>query len=508
MAREMLINVAEMEECRIAVVVNGVLEELYVERTGLASRVGNIYKGKVLNIEPSIQAAFVDFGISKNGFLHISDLHPKYFPGQKENLAVSVGRRESLKNRPPIQECLKKGQNIIVQVIKEGLKTKGPTLNTYLSLPGKYLVMMPWMSQLGVSQKIEDDEEKRKLRQLLLDCKPPKGFGFIIRTAGRECSKRDMQSDLRYLSRLWTAIQKRLTSAGSPAEIYQESDLVIRTLRDVFNSSISNIVCDSENISRKIRDFLKIAMPRMKTRVTYYSGKTPLFHRYRIESEISRIESNQVELKSGGSIVIEQTEALVAIDVNSGRYRKRKNAEQTAFEINMEAAAEIPRQLRLRDLGGVIVCDFIDMRAEKHRRQVERVFRGAVKVDRARSKVLRMSRFGIVEMTRQRLRPSLQSSSYLACPQCGGTGVVKSHEALSVGIIRLLNLATANKDVRRIELMVPPDVAGFLHNEKRAAIAHIEHNTGKRVMINAQAAYAGGKHSMICYDGRGSVVKF
>jgi len=508
MAREMLINVAETEECRIAVVADGLLEELYVERAALASHVGSIYKGRVVNIEPGIQAAFVDFGIGKNGFLHISDLHPRYFPGHKEDFTVSVGRRDSLKDRPPIQNCLKKGQNIVVQVTKEGLKTKGPTLNTYLSLPGKYLVMMPWMSQLGVSQKIEDEEEKKKLRQLLMDCRPPKGFGFIIRTAGRECSKRDMQADLRYLNRLWTAIQKRMSAASAPAEIYQESDLIIRTLRDVFNSTISSIVCDSENISRKIKDFLQIAMPRMSTRITFYAGKTPLFHKYRIESEISRIESNRVELKSGGSIVIEQTEALVAIDVNSGRYRKRRTAEQTAFEINMEAAAEIPRQLRLRDLGGVIVCDFIDMRVEKHRRQVERMFREAVRADRARSKVLRMSRFGMVEVTRQRLRPSLQSSSYLACPQCGGTGVVKSHEAMSVGIIRLLNLASAHKEVRRIELMVPPDVASFLQNEKRAAIAHVENNTNKRVVINSEVSYAGGKHSMICYDVRGSVVKF
>ncbi len=508
MAREMLINVAETEECRIAVVAGSVLEELYVERTGLASHVGNIYKGKVVNVEPGIQAAFVDFGIGKNGFLHISDLHPRYFPGQKENLTVSVGRRESLKDRPPIQGCLKKGQNIIVQVSKEGLKTKGPTLNTYLSLPGKYLVMMPWMGQLGVSQKIESEEEKKKLRQLLIDCNPPKGFGFIIRTAGQDCSKRDMQADLRYLGRLWTAIQKRMKAASAPAEIYQESDLIIRTLRDVFNSTISNIVCDSENIARKIKDFLKIAMPRMKARVTFYAGKTPLFHKYRIEKEISKIESNRVELKNGGSIVIEQTEALVAIDVNSGRYRKRKNAEQTAFEINIEAAFEIPRQLRLRDLGGVIVCDFIDMRVEKHRRQVERTFRKAVRADRARSKVLRMSRFGILEITRQRLRPSFQSSSYLACPQCGGTGVVKSHEALSIGIIRLLNLASAHKDIRRIELMVPPDVASFLQNEKRSAVTQIEQKTNKRVVINSEPAYAGGKHSMICYDGRGSVVKF
>ncbi|MHC4215063.1 MAG: Rne/Rng family ribonuclease [Planctomycetota bacterium] len=352
MAKEMLINVAESEECRVAIVEKGSLEELYVERASFSSHVGNIYKGKVVNIEAGIQAAFVDFGIGRNGFLHISDLHHRYFKKSTAKELEKLGRRKALKDRPPIQNCLRKGDELVVQVTKEGIKTKGPTLSSYLSLPGKFLVMMPWMRRHGVSHKIEDEDERKRLRQILDDCKPPKGQGFIIRTAGQGASKRDIQNDLKYLNRLWTAIEKRIDKEKAPAELYQESNLVIRTLRDVFNSGIREIICDSENVVRKIKDFLSIASPRLRRKVTFYDQKIPIFHKYKIEEEIAKIQSRSVGLKAGGSIVLEQTEALVAIDVNSGKYRKAQNAEQTAYKINIDAAREIARQLRLRDLGG------------------------------------------------------------------------------------------------------------------------------------------------------------
>ena len=507
MAREMLINVAESEECRVAVVDNGSLEELYVERASLGRHVGNVYKGRVVNIESGIQAAFIDFGIGKNGFLHISDLHPRYFSGHKDEHTESIGRRKSLRQRPLIQDCLRKGQEIVVQVTKEGVKTKGPTLNTYLALLGKYLVMMPWMKKNGISHKIEDESERRRLRQIFEQSNPPKGQGFIIRTAGQGCSKRDIQNDLRYLMRLWRAIEKRIETEKAPGELYRESDLVIRTLRDVFNSKISKIVCDSESMVRKIRDFLAIATPRLKRRVTYYDGKVPLFHKYRIEDEIAKVQSREVKLKSGGSIIIEQTEALVSIDVNSGKHRRQETAERTAYESNMEAAVEIARQLRLRDLGGLIICDFIDMHSEKHRKDVERAFRQAVKADRARSRVLKISRFGVVEMARQRMRPSLQSATYLACPHCGGTGFVKSHESLAIEIIRLLHLSASNERIKRVELFVSPEVADYLQNAKRAAITQIEQLNDKRVIIHSVSEYAGEKHDLVCYNERGSVVK-
>ncbi len=506
MAREMLINVAEREECRVAVVENNSLEELYIQRTGVSSHVGNIYKGKVVNVEPSIQAAFIDFGISRNGFLHVSDLHPRYFGGERD-IAENIGRRKSLRDRKPIQECLRRGDELVVQVTKEGINTKGPTLSTYISLPGKYLVMMPWMQQHGVSHKIEDMEERTRLRQIFEECNPPKDQGFIIRTAGQGCSKRDIQNDLRYLERLWAAIDKRIQKEKAPGELYQESDLVIRTMRDVFAPTISRIICDSEGMVRRIKDFLYITMPRVRQKVMFYDGKIPLFHKYKIEDEIARIHSRTVLLKGGGSIAIEQTEALVAIDVNSGRYRGQQNAEQTAFRTNMEAAVEIARQLRLRDLGGLIICDFIDMRSEKHRKEVERTFRNAVKTDRARCRILRISRFGVVEMTRQRMRPSLQSSTSLVCSYCGGTGFIKSHESLALELIRLLNLHAAKDNIKRIELSVSPAVADYLQNEKRSSITQIEQFSNKRVVIHGQPDYTGEKYNFTCYNDRGEVEK-
>ena len=507
MAREMLVNVAESEECRVAVVENGSLEELYVERASLGTHVGNIYKGKVANIESGIQAAFIDFGVEKNGFLHVSDLHPRYFSGKGDKKVENIGRRKALRERPPIQSCLKKGREIVVQVTKEGVNTKGPTLSTYLALPGKFLVMMPWMRKQGVSHKIEDEDERKRLRQILIDSNPPKDQGFIIRTAGEGGSKRDIQNDLRYLLRLWHAIEKRIETEGRIGELYQESDLVIRALRDVFNSKIAKVFCDSEAVTRKIKDFISIVTPRLRRRVNYYDGKVPLFHKYKIEDEITKIQARKVDLKGGGSVVIEQTEALVAIDVNSGRAKKQKSAEMTAYDCNIEAANEIARQLKLRDLGGLIVCDFIDMRNSKHRKDVERAFRAAVKTDRARSKILGISRFGIVEMTRQRMRPSLQLSTYLACPNCAGSGFVKSHESLAIEIMRLVNLSASDKRIKRIELSVSTEVADYLQNQKRAVILETEQATDKRINIHSVADYVGEKHDLTCFNERGSVVK-
>lgn len=506
MPREMLINSSEGEECRVAVVENGSLEELYIERTSLIGHVGNIYKGRVVNIEAGIQAAFIDFGQAKNGFLHISDLHPRFFPESKET-EEKIGRRQSVTQRPPIQRCLRKGQEMAVQVIKEGVNTKGPTLSTYISLPGRYVVLMPWMNKTGVSQKIEDDEERKRLREALDGLRLPKQTGLIIRTAAQLATKKEIQNDVAYLSRLWTAITKRLDNEKAPVEVYQESDLAIRTIRDVFDSSIQKIQCDSEAMVRKIRDFLNIVQPRLKGRAVLYEGKAPLFHKYGIEKEIEKIHSSHVELKSGGSIVIEQTEALVAIDVNSGRYRKQENAEQTALKINAEAAREIVRQLKLRDLGGLIICDFIDMRESKNKRQVEKVFRDALKTDRARSKALKMSAFGLIELTRQRIRPSFYSSTYQTCPMCMGQGIVKSYESEAIEAIRMLQTAVSRDNIRRIELTVLAEVAEYLQNQKRATLSRLETEHEKQIYIHATHKPNGQGRKMVCYDERGSEVQ-
>jgi ribonuclease E len=507
MSKEMLVNVAEEEECRIAIVEKGKLEELYVERMGLNSHVGNIYKGKVVNVESSIQAAFIDFGIGKNGFLHISDLHPRYCAGAPKDCIENIGKRKALKDRPPIQKSLRKGDELIVQVTKEGVNTKGPTLSTYIAIPGKYLVMMPYMKKFGISHKIEDDAERERLRAVIEGTKRPRSLGFIVRTAGQGSSKRDISKDLHYLCRLWKNIEQKVKSKKTPSELYKESDLVIRTLRDVFNSDIKKIVCDSESVTKSMKEFLAVATPRYKNMPVFYDGSVPLFHNYKIEEEIAKVQSRTVELEAGGSIVIEQTEALVAIDVNSGRYRKQQAAEQTAYKINLEAADEIARQLRLRDLGGLIVCDFIDMTTDKHRRDVEREFRDATKPDRAKSKILRISRFGVVEMTRQRMRPSLQLSTYLTCPHCAGRGFVKSHEALAIEIIRLLNLSASKSKIKRIEISVSPEVGEYLQNNKRGVLSGLEQSSNTRITIHALAEFAGEKRSMVCYDDRGSVVK-
>ena len=506
MSREMLINVSEGEECRVAVVENGSLEELYTERSSLVSHVGNIYKGKIVNIESGIQAAFIDFGAEKNGFLHISDLHPRYFG--KKTSEENIGRRKALAQRPPIQKCLKKGQSVVVQVTKEGISTKGPTLTTYISLPGKYLVLMPWMTKVGVSQKIEDEEERKKLREAIKGISLPPNTGLIVRTAAQLANKRELQNDIAYLKRLWNVISKRIDSEKTPSEIYQESDLAIRTVRDIFDTSISKILCDNEQVTKKIRDFLSIVQPRLKRRVSYYDGKGPLFHKYNIEKEIQKIQAMRVDLKNGGSLVIEQTEALVAIDVNSGRYRKQTNAEQTAFKINQEAATEIVRQLKLRDLGGLIICDFIDMRDNRNKREIEKEFRNALKSDRARSRALRMSAFGLIELTRQRMRPSLQSSTYLKCFHCNGVGVVKSFESQSIDILRTIRLAALKKEIRRIELTAPSDVANFLLNQRRSALVQIEADYEKEIRIHADILGSSTQPKVICYDERGSVVRF
>ena len=482
----MLINVAQEEEVRIAVAENGRLEELYIERLSDSSHVGNIYKGKVVNVEPSIQAAFIDFGIGKNGFLHISDLQPNYFPpksgkGQKER----VGRKRPRKDRPPIQECLRRGQEVIVQVIKEGIGTKGPTLSTYLSIPGRFLVLMPGMHRMGVSRKIEDEAARARLREVLSQLEPPKEMGFIIRTAGMDRNKTELKRDLNYLVRLWQTITSHMNNDPAPAMLYQESDLVTRTVRDILNADIERIICDSESTITKVKDFLQIAMPRTRRRVVRYNETVPLFEKFKIEEEIERIQARHVPLKSGGSLVIDSTEALVAIDVNSGKYRAHEDAETTAYKINLEAAPEISRQLRLRDLGGVIIIDFIDMMDPKHRRAVEKTLRDAVASDRAKTQILRISQFGIVEMTRQRMRPSLKRTTYRECPHCLGAGLVKTPESMAIEVLRRLPGMLDRNNVAIVELRVTPSLAFHLLNRKRTALAQMETNHEKTIEIVA-----------------------
>ncbi len=500
--QEMLINVADAEECRIAIMRAGRLDELYIERASASSNVGNIYKGRVTNVEPSIQAAFVDFGLPTHGFLHISDLHPQYFPDSRGE-PEQVGKKTPRRHRPPIQNCLRRGQEVIVQVIKEGIGTKGPTLSTYISIPGRFLVMMPGMDQLGVSRKIDDDEKRRKMRDILAQLSLPKNMGFIVRTAGVDRPKRDLQRDLNYLSRLWKKVAVRIKKEPAPAAIYKESDLVIRTIRDVFDSNLQRIIVDSPAVAGRVREFLAIASPRTHDVVEVYEGREPLFYKYGIEAEIERLHSKYVPLPCGGSLVIESTEAMVAIDVNSGRFRVHDDAEETAFRVNLEAVDEIARQLRLRDLGGLIVCDLIDMTADRHRRVVARTLNDALKKHKERAKVLPISRFGLLEMTRQRQGPSLFKSLFRECPRCSGSGRVKAPESVALDLMRQIRIASHQEGVARIDVRASTPVANDLLNRKRIQLADIERAAAQTICINGVDDFLVDQFEMTCSDRRG-----
>jgi ribonuclease E len=534
MKSEMLVNVSQPEECRIAIVEDGILEELYIERASADNYVGNIYKGRIVNLEPSIQAAFVDFGVGRNGFLHISDVEPQYFrqggfdPGESMGAGrmadIDVGDDEGEGDpggegdeggrppgrgaprggndrgggrgpfrgpprggrpriKPPIQDIFRRGDEVLVQVIKEGIGTKGPTLSTYISIPGRYLVLMPALGRVGVSRKIEDEQQRRVLRDYMLELHPPRGLGFIVRTAGQERTKKELSRDMAYLLRLWKVIVRRLKNTPGPAGIYEESDIVIRTIRDIFTQEIDAIYIDEPKAFERAKEFLHLVMPRYVSRLQFYEGREPLFHKYKLETEIAQIYQRKVPLRGGGSIVIDQTEALVAIDVNSGNFRAQDDAEETAFQLNMSAAKEIARQLRLRDLGGVIVNDFIDMRRERHRRGLERGLHDAMKRDRARTKILRTSPFGLIEMTRQRIRPSLKRSVYGDCPCCSGRGVVKTAESMSIEVVRMLALASQQPKIARVTVKVNDEVATYLNNRKRRDITQLEDEAHMLVQI-------------------------
>ncbi len=500
--REMIINITGNSECRIAVRHQNRLEELYMERQSSASHVGNIYLGKITNVEPSIQAAFVDFGLNRNGFLHVSDVQPKYFPnnkGESEQVGKKVPRRE----RPLIQKCFRRGDNVIVQVTKEGVGTKGPTLTTYLSIPGRFVVMMPGMNSLGVSRRIEDENDRRSMRELLGQLTLPEGIGFILRTAGLNRTKRELQNDLNYLNRLWKTVEERIASQAAPCELYQESDLVIRTIRDVYSSDFTRIVADNHETAQKAREFLRIAMPRITSTVAEYKRHEPIFHYFNIEEEIKQLHSRQVPLPSGGSIVIDTTEAMVAIDVNSGKFRDIHDAEEAAFRVNIEAAAEIARQLRLRDLGGLVVCDFIDLRLDKNKRAVEKALRDALKNHKERARILRMSKFGLIEMTRQRQRPSIKQSIFVDCPHCSGSGLVKTPESMSLEVIRILQLLAHRGQVRNITVTVAPKVSSLVLNNSRAHLHKLETQCGKRISIVPDPTFAHDQISHECTDDRG-----
>jgi len=498
----MLVNDVAGEECRIAILRDGILEELFTERAATATSVGNIYKGRVSNVESAIQAAFVDYGQAQRGFLHISDLHPRYFPGGEAS--EKVGKKTARRDRPLIQQALKRGDEILVQVLKEGIGTKGPTLTGYLSIPGRLMVMMPYMDKVGVTRRVEDEDERKAMRKVLDSLDLPDDFGFILRTAGMGQTKRELKRDVAYLTRMWKVMEKRITKTGVPAELYTESDLVLRTVRDVLRPEIKAIVVDSESAADRVRAFLNVIAPRSSPPVIHYRRPMPLFHAFNVERQIETIHAREVDLPSGGRLVIDQTEALVAIDVNSGRSRSAKDSETNAYRTNMEAVTEIARQLRLRDLGGLVIHDLIDMRQRSRRKEVFEKFRELLKVDRAKTTILPISDFGILEMTRQRMRPSIRMANYVECPSCSGHGEVKAPEMVAADAVREIGYLLHCDETAKLEVVVSPRVASALLSTKRRVLDLIEDRMGKPVDVRVSESIPVDRVVYYAYDARGT----
>lgn len=474
----MLINSSHVEECRVAVVVDGILDALDVQVNTREATLGNIYKGAISRIEPSLQAVFVDYGNSRNGFLSINDIHSSYFPESFE----------SSRKKPRIQDVFKKDDHVIVQVIKEERHSKGAGLTTNISLAGRYLVLMPGTDLCGVSRKIEDETERKKLKDILKQLTPPENMGFIIRTAGMGRTKTELSRDLNYLLKLWNTIEKNVVNFSAPALLYKERDLVVRSIREHFEPDINEILVDDKEVYKRAREFFRQVMPKYEGIVKLYQEKRPLFNKYQLEEQIELVYQRRIKLKSGGYILIEPTEAMVTIDVNSGSATKEKGIEDTAYCVNMEAALEIARQLRLRDLGGIIVIDFIDMSSKKHLQDVEKQLKNALKTDRAKTKVLKISSLGVLELSRQRIKSSLGEGEYHECPLCEGRGRVRSIETTALAVFRRIKSALAKGDVVQVRATAPPKVSDYLLNNMRSKIVELESQFGARVTISSKHA--------------------
>ena len=459
--KRMLFNATQAEELRVAIVDGQKLVDLDIETVGKEQRKGNIYKGVITRIEPSLEACFVDYGTDRHGFLPFKEVSRTYFKNHEGG-------------RPRIQDVLSEGQELIVQVEKDERGNKGAALTTYVSLAGRYLVLMPNNPRGGgVSRRIEG-EERNELRELMSQLQTPQGMSLIARTAGIGRSLEELQWDLNYLMQLWTAVESAASAQTAPFLIFQEGSLVIRAIRDYFQPEIGEILVDTEEIWDQARQFMSHVMPGNVNRIKLYKDDVPLFSRFQIEHQIESAYSRQVNLPSGGAIVIDHTEALVSVDVNSGRSTRGADIEETAFKTNLEAAEEVARQLRLRDLGGLIIIDFIDMESQRNQREVENRLRDGLRLDRARVQTGKISRFGLMELSRQRLRPALAETSYIPCPRCSGTGHIRSAESAALHILRILEEEAMKDNTATVLTQVPVDVATFLLNEKRADIQAIE----------------------------------
>ncbi len=483
MAKKMLINVMHPEEARVAIVEEGLLIELDIETAGKEQTRGNVYKGVVVRVEPGLQAAFIDIGMKKLGFLQMGEIHP-------DNWQWRDDLPEEQKNRRPrIQEILRRGQELNVQVEKGERDGKGAALTTYISLPGRYMVLMPGSDSCGISRKVENETERKALKEVVTELGIPEGVGYIIRTEAVGKRKTELSKDLQYLLKLYESIKERSSELKAPALIYQESDLVIRTIRDYFSAEIDEVLVDSKDVYKQARAFFKEVMPKYENIVKLHQEKRPIFAKYQLEEQIDLIYEKKVPLKSGGSIVIDPTEALVSIDVNSGKSTGEKGVEDTAFKTNMEAAEEVARQLRLRDLGGLIVIDFIDMRDRKHKAEVEKSLKNALKADKARVSVDKISQFGLLEMSRQRIKQTINEASYLECPHCGGHGKVMSVEAMALSFLRKVHTAAARGTLAEVRGGLPLEVAYYLLNRNKRELAQIETDYDIEVTVKGKPSF-------------------
>lgn len=490
MKKEILVSM-EFQSKKVAIVEDGHLEEYHVERRTDKQLVGSIFKGKVSSIVPGIGAAFIDIGLEKNGFLYVADVVGQGILDSEEVVdlengdkpAGPSGRRDKHEPIPPIQDVLKKDQEVLVQVVKEPFGTKGARLTCQISLAGRFVVFMPHHPHVGISKRIDDRRERERIRQIIKAVDLPKESGLIVRTAASGAAPKVLERDIRFLIHQWRLIQRRCVMKGSPSLVHEEYGLVLRMIRDVLTESFERVVVNDREEFKQVDHFMRAAVPNLRSKLSLYTGDVPLFTAHGIQREIDRIYESRASLKSGGHLVIEQTEALVAIDVNTGKFTGTRNLEETAFRTNCEAAREIAKQIRLRDLGGIIIIDFIDMETADHRRTVLKILEEALRRDRAKTSFLNLSQLGLVEMTRQRMRKSLESASTTQCPYCQGKGIVKSKETMASEALQKVSQFLRTLKKEHVEMTACPDVIEVLSRENCRVIRALESQTQNRISL-------------------------
>jgi ribonuclease G len=494
MANELIIN-ATPHETRVALLEDKVLAEIYIERTKDRGIVGNIYKGKVVKVLPGMQAAFVDVGLEKAAFLYVSDVYGRVedyeeigFQGEEIPTVVNPTL--------PIEELLSEGQEILVQVSKEPLGTKGTRITSHISLPGRYLVFMPTVDHVGISRRIKDEKERRRLRETVLGMKPP-ASGFIVRTASEGAAPEEIRNDMDFLLRLWANVQKKRENSSAPSLIHSDLTMVLRVIRDILSSQVNRIIIDSKEEYDNIISFITSYMPKEKYEITLYEKKEPIFDAYGIEMEIDKILGRKVWLKSGGYIVIDMSEALVAIDVNTGRYVGKRNLDDTILKTNLEAAKEIAYQLRLRNIGGIIIIDFIDMEREGDREKVYQALEEAIKKDRQKTNIFKISELGLVEMTRKRTRENMTRTLGETCPYCEGSGLIKSKTTVCYDIFRQIERSASELGGHNIVVEVNPEIAGLLYEEERGGIEELERKLKKKIAVRGKAGFHQEQYNII-----------